>query len=300
VRSEEDIKMNAIDIATKNKMLRAQKNEITEHFIYQRLSDSVKDPHNKEVLSRISKDELKHYNFWKSYTQAEVKPSRLKIVSYYLLSKIFGLTFGIKLMETGEGHARLTYQQITKIVPEAEQILRDEAAHEKELIELLDEERLKYVGSMVLGLSDALVELTGALAGFTLALQNTRLIALTGIITGIAASLSMSASEYLSTKTEENGKSPIKASMYTGLAYVLTVLLLIFPFLVFDNYFLCMGISLVNAILVVFVFTFYLSVAQDLSFTKRFLEMVVICLGVASISFAIGFVVRHLFNIDIG
>ena len=53
---------------------------------------------------------------------------------------------------------------------------------EKALLEMLDEERLKYVGSMVLGLNDALVELTGSLAGFTFAMQNTKLIALSGLI----------------------------------------------------------------------------------------------------------------------
>lgn len=292
--------MKTVDASTKKKLLNAQKNEISEHFIYKRLSESVKDPNNKAVLSKISTDELKHYHFWKSYTQTEVKPSRLKIITYYLLSRIFGLTFGIKLMETGEGHARLTYQQIAKIIPEAEQVLRDEDTHEKELIELIDEERLKYVGSMVLGLSDALVELTGALAGFTLALQNTRLIAITGIITGIAASLSMAASEYLSTRAEKDGKSPLKASMYTGLAYTLTVLLLIAPYLLFANYFLCLGIAICNAVLVIFLFTFYISVAQELSFSKRFFEMVIISLGVASVSFALGLLVRHLFGIDTG
>lgn len=88
---------------------------------------------------------------------------------------------------------------------------------------------------MVLGLNDALVELTGVLAGLTLALQNTRLVAMTGFITGIAASLSMSASEYLSAKSEEGPQDPLKASIYTGSAYVLTVLFLIFPYLLFTN-----------------------------------------------------------------
>ena len=51
--------------------------------------------------------------------------------------------------------------------------------------------RLEYMGSVVLGLNDALVEFTGALAGFTLALSDSRLTALTGSITGIAAALSI-------------------------------------------------------------------------------------------------------------
>jgi len=98
-------------------------------------------------------------------------------------------------------------------------------------IDMIDEERLRYVGSMVLGLNDALVELTGALAGLTLALQNTRLVAMTGLITGVAGSLSMAASEYLSTKSEGGVKEPFRASVYTGFAYVLTVIFLILPYL---------------------------------------------------------------------
>ena len=46
---------------------------------------------------------------------------------------------------------------------------------------MLDEERLRYIGSVVLGLNDALIELTGALAGLTLALQNTQLNLLLGL-----------------------------------------------------------------------------------------------------------------------
>ena len=40
---------------------------------------------------------------------------------------------------------------------------------------------------MVLDLNDAQVELTGAPAGLTLALENTKLIALTSLITGVVA-----------------------------------------------------------------------------------------------------------------
>ena len=81
------------------------------------------------------------------------------------------------------------------MIPEAKAIILEENQHETGLLQLLGEERLRYTGSMVLGLNDVLVELTGALAGLTLALQDTKLVALTGSITGIAAALSMGASE---------------------------------------------------------------------------------------------------------
>ena len=184
-------------------------------------------------------------------------------------------------------------------MPSAKNIVKDEDEHEKQLIDLIDEERLRYVGSMVLGLNDALVELTGVLAGLTLALQNTRLIAVTGLITGIAASLSMAASEYLSTKAEEGTQNPLKASIYTGVAYVLTVFFLIFPYLLFTNLYVCLGFTILNAIVVIFIFTFYISVAKDIPFRQRFLEMASISLGIAALTFGIGFLIRTFSNIEL-
>ncbi len=282
------------------KLLAAQKNEITEYFIYRKLSRSVKNPHNRNILRRISQDELKHYNFWKRHTHRDVGPNRLKVWKYFLISKIFGITFGIKLLERGEKQAQLTYEEISRSMPEAQIVIKDENEHERQLINLIDEERLKYIGSMVLGLSDALVELTGALAGFTFALQNTRLIAATGLITGIAASLSMAASEYLSVKSEGGARNPFKAAVYTGITYVMTVLFLILPYLIFKNLYLCLGITVFNAILVILIFTFYISVARDIPFRKRFLEMALISLGIASLTFIIGFIIRGLLNIEVG
>lgn len=280
-------------------VLIAQGNEITEHFVYDKLSRTIRNPHNKRVLKRIAADEFEHYNFWRGYTHQKVAPCQLTIWKYYLLSRIFGITFGLKLMERGEEKAQITYEKISKYIPSAKQIEKDEQAHEKALLDLIDEERMRYVGSMVLGLNDALVELTGALAGFTLALQNTRLIAMVGFITGIAASLSMGASEYLSTKAEEGPQNPLKASLYTGSAYVLTVLFLIFPYLIFANYYVCLAFMLANAVIVILIFTFYISVAQDTPFGKRFFEMAGISLGIAALTFFIGFLVRLTCKIDV-
>ena len=167
------------------------------------------------------------------------------------------------------------------------------------MIDLLDEERLQYTGSIVLGLNDALVELTGALAGLTLALQNTRLIALTGLITGIAASFSMAASEYLSTKSEESEKHPVRAALYTGIAYILTVLILVFPYLCLDNYFLCLFLTLFSALLIIAFFNFYISVAKDLPFIPRFLEMAGLSFAVAVLSFLIGWAIRVFLGVDL-
>jgi VIT1/CCC1 family predicted Fe2+/Mn2+ transporter len=292
-------KAEMLEERVRKTILTAQKNEITEHFIYEKLSQSTRDLHNKRILKQISYDELAHYNFWKKYTKENVKPNKLKIWTYYLISRIFGITFGIKLMEKGEEKAQITYEKISKSVPAAKSIIEDEDEHEKQLIDLIDEERLRYVGSMVLGLNDALVELTGALAGLTFALQNTRLIAMAGLITGIAASLSMATSEYLSTKSEQDGKNPVKASVYTGSAYVITVLFLIFHYFIFTDLYLCLGFTILNAIIVISIFTFYVSVAKDIPFRNRFLEMALISLGIAALTFIIGFIIRTFLNVEL-
>ncbi|MEM2784348.1 MAG: VIT1/CCC1 transporter family protein [Nitrososphaerota archaeon] len=242
---------------------------------------------------------MKHYNLWKEYTGKEVKPNKLKIWKYFIISKIFGITFGLKLMEKGEEKAQIKYKEISKVIPLAEEIEKDENEHEKQILNLIEEEKLKYVGSMVLGLNDALVEFTGTLAGLTFALQKTSLIAMAGLIAGIAASFSMAASEYLSTKAEEGAREPLKASIYTGIAYIFTVLFLIFPYLILINPYFSLSLTIFNAIIVIFIFTFYISIAKDISFKKRFLEMISISLGIAALSFLIGFLVRIFLGIEI-
>jgi VIT1/CCC1 family predicted Fe2+/Mn2+ transporter len=285
--------------AMDKKVREAQKGEITEHFIYQKLSDSIKDAHNKDILHRISEDELRHYNLWKEHTKRAEKPNWIRVWIYYLISKIFGITFGIKLMERGEGEAQINYREISEAFPQALDIAKEEDEHEEQLIQMIDEDRLNYVGSMIRGLNDALVELTGALAGFTLGLQDPSLIVMAGLITGIAASLSMGATEYLAVKSEKSSQTPIKSALYTGIAYIITVLFLVFPYLLFTNIYISLGIMIINAIIVIIVFNFYISVAKDLSFWKRFLEMAALSLGVAAVSFAIGLLVRELLGVDI-
>ncbi len=193
-------------------VLKFQQTEITEHHIYKRLAKKVTPTENAQIIEQIAEDELRHYNGWKKYTNQEVEPRWFMVWFYYWVSVIFGFTFGIKLMEHGEEAAQENYAAVSQEIPEAEKFQHEEDVHEERLIGMLDEERLQYAGSVVLGLNDALVELTGALAGLTLALQNVKLIALSGLITGIAASMSMAASEYLSTRSEETTKQPVRAA----------------------------------------------------------------------------------------
>jgi len=291
-----------MDKTTFSSILAAQKNEITEHMVYSGLAKRIKSPHNQKILGKIAADELRHYHFWNKLTKQEIKPNMFMVWWYSFLATVFGLSFGLKLMERGEEVATAVYSKLTKKVSGARSIMMDEQKHEKALLNMISEERLEYASSVVLGLNDALVELTGALAGLTFAFQNGKIIAITGFIIGVAASMSMAASGYLSSKEEQDqnkGKSPIKSAVYTGVAYIVTVILLILPYLVFRNLYVALGVMLAIGILIVLAYTFYITTAKSLKFWKRFLEMTLISLTVAVISFFVGWIVRTVFGVEV-
>ena len=195
-------------------------------------------------------------------------------------------------MENSEKYAQEAYRQTH--LEDLQKIARDEEIHESRLIELIDEEGLNYMSSVVLGLNDALVEFTGALAGYTFALQHAKLVALTGAITGIAAALSMAASEYLSTRTENNvHKNALKAAVYTGIAYVITVVVLI------SNVYWGLGVCLFGALVIIAIFNYYYSIVKTESFRHRFTEMAIISIGIAAISFLIGYALRVFTGIEL-
>ena len=289
--------VSAASLAIIKKM---QQNELTESVIYERIAKFAKGEENKQTLLRLSQEERAHNEIWKKYTGLSMKPEKLKVLKYTLIARIFGFTFAVKLMENGEGNAQEEYKQLATDVPESIHIREQEEEHEQALLAMLDEERLQYVGSMVLGLNDALVELTGSLAGFTFAMQNTRLIALSGLIIGISATFSMASSEFLAARSEGRDDA-LKSCTYTGIAYLITVILLIAPYLVCSNeqFILALVCMLAIVVLIIAGFTYYTSVAQDQPFRSRFLEMAVISISVAVISFFVGVLAKRFLGVDL-
>ena len=282
----------------KKKLISAQRAEITEYHIYTQLADRTKDENNAAVLRRIGNEEKKHADYWKTKTGVEVQPNGWKIFKTVTMARFLGLSFVLKQMEKNEGTGSKAYDDLANDFPETKMISEDEKRHEKELLNMLDEEGLKYVGSIVLGLNDALVELTGALAGFTLALSDNKIISLVGLVTGISAALSMAASDYLSSKAEGDDKAK-KSAVYTGVAYFFTVIFLILPFLLLTDKFIALPITLAIAVLIIFGFNYYISVAKDLNFKARFFEMTFISLGVATFSFLVGYGLKLMLGVNV-
>jgi VIT1/CCC1 family predicted Fe2+/Mn2+ transporter len=103
----------------------------------------------------------------------------------------------------------------------------------------------------------------------------------------------MGSSEYLSrTSDGEDRKHSLLAAFYTSLAYIITVFLLIAPYLWIPQPSVALVVMLVLAILIIAGFNFYYSVVRSESFKKRFVEMALISFSVAALSFVIGYLLK--------
>ncbi len=297
-----------MDEEIRSRLLALQQMEATEAEVYHRLAARQKDPHNREILERIAADEERHESILAEKTGEQVKPQMSRVRYHLRLARLFGLTFAVKMLERVEKDAASEYRELEAAGVEGlAQLAEEEDAHELALIGMLQEGKLQYIGSVVLGLSDALVELTGALAGLTFAFANMQMVALAGLIMGIAAAFSMGASEFLSTRAEGDERSPLKAGFFTWIAYLLTVAVLVTPFLLLDPngplqfglepHVQALALTFISGLFIVAIFNYYISVAQDQPFKQRFAEMAGILTVVTLISFAIGILLRSWFGL---
>ena len=156
----------------------------------------------------------------------------------------------------------------------------------------------KYTGAMVLGMHDALVELSGIIAGLTFAIADRRVIILTAAIAGIAASLSMAAANFQAQRADGNSDA-LRAAAYTGLAYVGTCTALILPFVVVPNRFGALMMMGIIATLIIFGFNCAVGSKNGRPFMRRFLEMLGICFGVSVVSFFIGIAAKYFMGVSI-
>ena len=270
-------------------LLNLQRDESTLCEVYRRLAELEKDPVRRQTLVRIMHDERRHCAILKRRTGREMAPDPKRVFWYVWIMRVLGPAFVVRQMELCEKGTEASYS----LYAEREEFIRiasEEKRHGEELTNLAGAMRLSYMSSVILGLNDALV---------TLALNEPRLVALTGSITGIAAALSMAASEYLSTKSDATGeKHPLRAALCTGTAYLVTVAILIIPYLLFSNAVTALSVMLLAALTVIALFNYYYAVVRSESFRQRFFEMALLSFGIAGISFLIGYGLKYFTGIE--
>ncbi|ADM28101.1 protein of unknown function DUF125 transmembrane [Ignisphaera aggregans DSM 17230] len=257
----------------------------------------------RTILEKASEDEYRHYMFWKKLSN-ECRP-RFTIITGFIWSIIlilFGVTVVLKLLELKERDASSVYREVLERYPdfgkELEDIIIDEERHEKEFLENIDEVRIRYLGSIALGISDALVELTGVYAGGIGAFANTLSAGIAGLLAGISAAISMAIASYAQAK-HEAGKDPRVAAMYTGSAYFIVVILLAIPYFTIKSIVIAFSISIAIAVMVIAYMSFYSYVIYHRKYLREFLESTALLLGVSIVLYIAGKALGYILGISI-
>lgn len=274
-------------------------NQYRDYIIYKELAKIESDLEFKSVLESLIEQEYRDYSFWLQFSQKKrFSISAIDILRFKLIRKVLGLTFAVKFLEGRERNMINAYSDFLNTVGDEKikngiiQIIEREREHEKKFIGQIKEERVEFLGNVVLGLNDGLIELSGALIGFSFAFFHPLFVALSGLIVGFSASLSMASSAYMQARHEE-GKEPLKAALYTGLAYLVVVVALVAPFFIFSQIVFALISMAAFIVFIIVSLSFYSSVLLERPFFKQVIEMSTLSVGVAIATFAIGLIVRQ-------
>ena len=283
-------------------ILRYCEDEFTDHLVYHRLAEREKDQAKKNILEQLSKQEEDHYRFWNSLIQSHSPKIKHGFIGFVIVLRyVFGLTFVIKFLERHEEHVIDEYKSVLsefkgKDQEYLEKMIGEEEKHEKYFISQINEGVVKYLGFIVLGLADAIIEISGVHAGFLGITSSTTMAGVAGLVVGFAAAISMGAAAYLQAKQDPT-RNPVTSAIITGISYILAVTLLALPYFLTGYMVFAFTISLLAALLLTAYFTFYSAILFDRSFSREFLESAGLTLATAAATFFFGELIGRLFGI---
>ncbi|MEM1509123.1 MAG: VIT1/CCC1 family protein [Thermofilaceae archaeon] len=283
-------------------LLRCALDELFDYTLYLKMSSSEKNPRNRKLFSELAQQEYEHYLFWSKFT-GPLKLSLRDNVKVKLLlaaSRILGKVFIVKYLESKERTTSEIYRRLIDDPRFTEEdkgtlkkIVEDEEAHEKEFLNQVDEYAVRYLGSMALGMSDAMIEMSGVLAGFLGFTESSVQTGIAGLIVGVSASMSMAAASFLQAK-HEIGKKPGSAALTTGIFYLSTVGLLTLPFFTGLSMLVALMFSMLLALAVLAAFTFYSSTILGGKFLREYFENMLVIILVVAAGFIFGDIVKEL------
>ncbi len=160
----------------------------------------------------------------------------------------------------------------------------------------INEGVVKYMSFIVLGLADAIVEISGVHAGFLGVTDSTLIAGVAGLVVGFAAAISMAAAAYLQAKHDIEKSATISA-IATGIAYIGAVSLLASPYFFTHNMIIAFTVSTLLAVLLTAGFTYYGAVVFERKFAREFIESVVLIMATAFGAFLFGELLGSIFGI---
>lgn len=279
------------------------RDEYFDWVVYKALAERESDEHRKRLLQSLAETELQHYQFWKNITGTDIqKVNNLTVNMLLLMRKLVGLVFTMKFLELHEHKVIEEYKRwLPHLNPEQQAqlnaIIEDEEKHEEYFVSQIDEAIIRYIGFIALGLSDAIIEVTGVHAGFLGVMRSTLVAGIAGLIVGFAACISMGVAAYLKAKSETR-KSPLTSAFITSFSYFLAVVVLAAPYFLTEDMFTAFWTSVGFAILMSAAFTFYVSVVNATNFKREVLENTLLLLGTAFATYLFGDFLRTIFDIE--
>lgn len=282
--------------------MKCASDELFDHVLYLKMASSERNPMNRKLFSELARQEYEHYLFWSKFTGPLKLSLRDNVKIKFLLaaSRILGKIFIVKYLESKERATSEIYRRLindSRFTEEdkgtLKKIVEDEEAHEKEFLNQVDEYAVRYLGSMALGISDAMIEMSGVLAGFLGFTESSAQTGIAGLIVGVSASMSMAAASFLQAK-HEKGKKPGSAALTTGIFYLSTVGLLTLPFFTGLPMLTALTFSILLTLVVLAAFTFYSSTILGGKFAREYMENLLVIILVVVAGFVFGDVVKKL------
>ncbi|RUM60362.1 MAG: rubrerythrin family protein [Persephonella sp.] len=201
--------------------------EINDYITYRELAKATKDKELKEIFEKISLMELEHSKFWKSILRKnkveipkeKVNSFRLKLLKF--LSKFINPIFIISFLEAGESNAVKSYYQFLNEdflndgdKEKLKKIMVDELEHESIFEKEAEKFGISNIRDFILGMNDGLVEILGVITGMSAVyINNPLMVAMSGLIVGVAGSLSMGIGAFISVKSQRQVNEAIREKM---------------------------------------------------------------------------------------
>lgn len=269
---------------------KAQINEVTEYHIYKHLSRVVKSSANKSVLNRIADEELEHYRFWMKYND-EVEPRWWQVRLYIFIAGFLGLVFALKMLERSENATSKRYDKLSQHIPEAAKIAYDEINHEKALLNMLNDLRLKSFGTWLIAMNLVLLTLAGmtvVLYFFSEILRSSGIIL---ILTGLLVAFSDSVYTLMlknpgRIKGDQIARALLRLVSGTALSALVAL-----PFFLMDTFMAAGIVALSGIIAISLLINFYNTIISDQNVGQRLsrvlLAILTICLTMALLGWAL-------------
>ncbi len=280
------------------------RDELTDYTIYNELSTADGSQKSRKAFAELSEMERKHYEFWERFVGSEViRPKRATVYFVLLAKRVLGDSFAIRFLEHRERTTIKEYESLRNSIPENDkgdfgQIIEDEKGHETRFAEQVEQSYIKYVSFIILGLSDALVEIAGIHAGSLGIYNSTELSGLAGVVAGAAASVAMASAAYAQAKQGFQGSAGLAAG-YTGGSYFVAAVILALPYFLTRMMIVAISSSVLAGVVIIAFVSWYNAIMSGNPLGRDFGRFAGIMLGATASLFVFGLAIRAVFGIAV-